>query len=251
MRRIGLFLLLIVSLATCTPQDITSALRLLHGQSRVYIIFEARTVSTESDIPAALDQMAALMQRRLDLAGINATAEGFSGEKAVIVVQGDTDDLDALIALMTRPGRVEFTDLRSAPAELLAPSADALVSTSAHPLPEGQTDPVTGEPYPTMLDAVQVVEAQAKVSPFTGDWDIVLTFSPEHGAILADYTAANIGTTLGILIDGKLLSAPTIQVQIGEQAQISGIFSEAEARELAAVIGGGTLPFALTVAELR
>jgi len=68
---------------------------------------------------------------------------------------------------------------------------------------------------------------------------------------LFEYTAANIGTTLGILIDGSALSAPTIQAQVSEQAVISGNFSESEARELEAVVGGGTLPFPLTVSEVR
>src|SRR5690606_38710628 len=116
---------------------------------------------------------------------------------------------------------------------------------------DGQTDPVTGEPYWTVLDAVQVIDAQATLNEISGAWDILLTFSPEHGAILSEYTAANVGTTMGILIDGRVLSAPTIQAQIGEQALISGNFTESEARELAAVIGGGILPFPLTVSEVR
>lgn len=56
---------------------------------------------------------------------------------------------------------------------------------------------------------------------------------------------------MGILIDGQVLSAPVIQAQVGEQALITGNFSEAEARELAAVIGGGMLPFPLALAEVR
>jgi preprotein translocase subunit SecD len=250
MRRKLLFLML-VALAGCTPQDVESALRFLHGTPRVYVVFEVDDVSGEPNIPDALDRTAAVVQRRLDLAGIDAEAEGFSGETAVIVVQGAVDDLDALIALVTRPGRVEFTDLRNAPPALVAVPTEAIISTTTHPVPDGQTDPDTGEPYPTVLDAVQVIDAEATRNEITGAWDILLTFSPEHGVILSEYTAANIGTTMGILIDGRVLSAPYIQAQVGEEALITGNFSEAEARELAAVIGGGALPFALTVAEVR
>ena len=134
---------------------------------------------------------------------------------------------------------------------MVAVPTEAIISTTAHPIPDGGTDPDTGEPYPTVLDAVQVIDAEATRNAITGTWDILLTFSPEHGAILSAYTAANIGTTMGILIDGRVMSAPTIQMQLGEQAIISGNFSEAEARELAAVIGGGALPFPLTVSEVR
>jgi preprotein translocase subunit SecD len=250
MRRMRL-LVMLFALAACTPQDMASALRFLYGTPRVYVIFEVEAVSGEPNIPAALDRTAAVVQRRLDLTGIDAKAEGFSGETAVIVVQGHTDDLGALIALVTRPGRVEFADLRSAPPEMLNPPMDILFATSAHPAQDGQTDSDTGEPYPTVLDAVRVIDAEATLNAITGAWDILLTFSPEHGAILSEYTAANIGTTLGILIDGRLLSAPTIPAQVGEEALISGAFTEVEARELAAVVGGGALPFPLTVSEVR
>jgi preprotein translocase subunit SecD len=250
MRRI-LLVLMLFALASCTPEDVEAALRFLHGTPRVYVMFEVEGVSGEPNIPDALDRTAEIVQRRLDLAGIEASAEGFSGETAVIVVQGQTDDLDALIALVTRPGRVEFADLDNALPVLVAAPTDAVFSTSAHPVKDGQADPDTGEPFPTVLDAVQVINAEAILSEFTGAWDILLTFSAEHGAFLSEYTAANIGTVMGILIDGRVLSAPTIQGQVGEQALISGNFSEAEARELAAVIGGGALPFALTVSEVR
>lgn len=250
MRRMLLFVMLL-ALAACTPQDAVSALRFLHGMTRVYVVFEVGSVSREPNIPDALDRTAAVVQRRLDLAGIDAEAKGYSGETAVIVVQGAADDLDGLITLVTRPARVEFADLRNAPPEMLNPPMGILFATSAHPAQDGQTDPVTGEPYRTVLDAVQVIDAEATRNDITGAWDILLTFSPEHGAILSEYTAANIGTTMGILIDGRVLSAPTIQAQVGEQALISGDFTEAEARELAAVIGGGTLPFPLTVSEVR
>ena len=228
-----------------------AALRFLQGSQRLYVVFEVEAVSGEPNIPDALDRTAAIVQRRLDLVGINAEAQGYSGETAVIVVQGYNDNLDALIALVTRPGRVELVDVDKAPPALLVAPTDVLFATSAHPAPDGQADPDTGEPYPTVLDAVQVINAEATLSEISGTWDVMLTFSPDHGAFLAEYTAANIGTKLGILIDGRVLSAPTIQAQIGEEALISGNFTEAEARELAAVIGGGMLPFPLTVSEVR
>lgn len=249
MRRLLLILMLPI-LAACTPDDVKSALHLLHGSPRAYISFEA-DVSGETNIPDALDQAAAVVQRRLDLAGVDAEARGYSGETAVIVVQGYTDDPEGLISLVTQGGRVEFVDLRNAPPELTAQPNDAPIATTAHPTQGEHTDPITGAPYATVLDAVQVIDAQAIKSQYTDSWEVLLTFSPEHGAILSAYTAANIGTTLGILIDARLLAAPIIQVQVGEQALIAGNFTEAEVREMAAVVGGGVLPFDLSVSEVR
>ena len=102
MRRILLFLML-ATLAGCTPEDVAAALRFLHGTPRIYVMFEVEAVTGEPNIPAALDRTAAVVPRRPDLAGIDARAEGFSGETAVIVVQGYTLTR-ALIALVTQPG---------------------------------------------------------------------------------------------------------------------------------------------------
>ncbi len=47
---------------------------------------------------------------------------------------------------------------------------------------------------------------------------------------------------LAIILDGRVISAPTISMEIGNRGEISGSFTESEARNLAAVLGGGVLP---------
>lgn len=250
MRRLLSLTMLALALTACTPDAVQEVFDSLHGPSRVQAIFEA-DVNDQPSIPDALAQTAAVVQRRLELAGIRADVAPFSGETPVIVITAPDGDLDAVITLATRPGQLEFVDLRGAPAALLAVPDDALLSTSAHPNAGGQVDPQTGAPYPTVIDAIQVIEAAAEESPYVSEWQVQITFSPEHGAALADYTAASIGTPLGIAVDGRLLTAPVIQTAIGAEVVISGGMGEAEARELAAVVGGGALPFALTLAEVR
>jgi preprotein translocase subunit SecD len=57
----------------------------------------------------------------------------------------------------------------------------------------------------------------------------------ESGALrLEAFSAEHVGDALGIVIDGKLISTPVIQTEIGGgEVVIAGNFSEAEARELA------------------
>ena len=53
----------------------------------------------------------------------------------------------------------------------------------------------------------------------------------------AEVTRENIGRRLAIIVDGRICSAPVIQGEIsGGKAQITGNFSEKEAKELAAKI---------------
>ena len=56
-----------------------------------------------------------------------------------------------------------------------------------------------------------------------------------------ELTSNNINKRLGIIIDNVLYSAPTIQVAIGAQGQITGNFSAEEANDLALVLRSGAL----------
>ncbi|MEN6558698.1 MAG: protein translocase subunit SecD [Thermoguttaceae bacterium] len=51
---------------------------------------------------------------------------------------------------------------------------------------------------------------------------------------------------LGIILDGQLCSAPTIQSQITDRGQITGSFTQQEVQELVNVLNAGSLPVALS-----
>jgi preprotein translocase subunit SecD len=64
-------------------------------------------------------------------------------------------------------------------------------------------------------------------------------------------TGANVGRPFAIILDGKVVSAPTIQSQIFGSGQITGSFTVAETNELALILRAGALPAPLTVMEER
>ena len=64
-------------------------------------------------------------------------------------------------------------------------------------------------------------------------------------------TGANIGRPFAIILDGKVVSAPTIQSQIFGSGQITGTFTVAETNELALILRAGALPAPLIVMEER
>ena len=64
-------------------------------------------------------------------------------------------------------------------------------------------------------------------------------------------TGANIGRPFAIILDGKVVSAPTIQSQIFGNGQITGNFSVAETNELSLILRAGALPAPLIVMEER
>jgi len=70
-----------------------------------------------------------------------------------------------------------------------------------------------------------------------GGYQVHLNFNAEGSKKFAEVTTANVGRLLGIVLDGKLYSAPRLNEPItGGSAQITGHFSAREAEQLANVL---------------
>ncbi len=78
--------------------------------------------------------------------------------------------------------------------------------------------------------------AQASVQPGGGGWEVDLTLNPRQRREFARVTRAEVGHELAIVVDGQLLSAPTVMDPITSgEFQITGLthdFAEHLARRL-------------------
>jgi preprotein translocase subunit SecD len=76
-----------------------------------------------------------------------------------------------------------------------------------------------------------------------GGWLVAFSLDSEGGRIFGDFTGANIGRQLAIVLDDTVYSAPVIRSKIGEgRGQIEGNFTADTARDLAIVLRAGALP---------
>ncbi len=90
-------------------------------------------------------------------------------------------------------------------------------------------------------------------------WEVVLEFNSEGGRLFAEISRdiAGTGRSIGIFLDDRLISAPTVDVQyaetgiLGGGAVISGTFDAEGAGDLAIQLRGGALPLPVEVAETR
>jgi preprotein translocase subunit SecD len=64
-------------------------------------------------------------------------------------------------------------------------------------------------------------------------------------------TSQNIGKPLAIILDNRVVSAPTIQSQITDRGQITGSFTAQQAADLALVLRSGALPASIKYLEER
>jgi preprotein translocase subunit SecD len=99
---------------------------------------------------------------------------------------------------------------------------------------------VYAEPIITARD---IASASALESPYhrvdgTALFEIHVTFTKEAADRLGKFTEEHIGELLAIVVKEKLVSAPMITGRISDQAVISGVFSEKEARQIAKLLSG-------------
>jgi preprotein translocase subunit SecD len=77
----------------------------------------------------------------------------------------------------------------------------------------------------------------------TGGYEIAFELKEDASKIFADYTSANVGKILAIVLDGKIISAPRINSAItGGSGVIQGSFTQEEANTLAVQLRYGSLP---------
>ncbi|HLO49512.1 MAG TPA: protein translocase subunit SecD, partial [Kamptonema sp.] len=102
----------------------------------------------------------------------------------------------------------------------------------------------------TGLNGKNLKDAQAEPSQGGNNWKVVLRFDTPGGELFATMTKnlAGTGRTLGIYLDEKLISSPTVGVQFAESGitggnvEITGSFTVQEANDLAVQLRGGALP---------
>jgi len=85
-----------------------------------------------------------------------------------------------------------------------------------------------------------------------GGYVVNLTFSSEGTTKFADLTTKLIGQRLGVFLDDKLLTNPTVNVPIlNGQAEITGYATLDEAANHAVLMRSGSLPVSMSIAEKR
>lgn len=112
------------------------------------------------------------------------------------------------------------------------------------------------QPIVLKKDAVMtgeyITDARATIESNNNQFSVSMTFNARGAKVFERVTEENIKKRLAIVLDGKCYSAPVIQDKIGGgKAQITGSFTQDEARDLAIVLRAGALPAPVNVLEQR
>jgi len=112
---------------------------------------------------------------------------------------------------------------------------------------------------PADLTGEALTDAFARPQQSGNLWEVVIEFDSEGSTKFAEISReiAGTGRSIGIFLDDRLISAPSVDVRYAETgitgggAVISGTFNAESASELAIQLRGGALPLPVEVVETR
>lgn len=188
-----------------------------------------------------------IVRRRIDAAGTREPTIVREGSDRILIEVPGIGSADELKALIGTTAKLTFNQVTGT-----APSADQNPGAGKEVLPDAENASLF-----YVLESVPVVTGDdlTDARPETdqnGRPAVGFRFNPGGARAFGDYTASHIGEPFAIVLDGKVISAPTIQAHIaGGSGIITGNFTVQQATDLALLLRAGALPAGMTFLEER
>ncbi len=227
-------------------------------QGGTQVLLEAALPPGQTLTPGVMNTARNIVENRVNGLGVSEAVVQLQGEDRIITELPGVRDPDQAIRTIQSTGQLEFVDPQGA--SLLQ---GMMINTTNHPdaveqaqaaAASGVRDPIDApygnQVFQTAMTGGVLREALAMQDQL-GRWQISFLLSESGNDIFYNYTAANIGRPMAIVLDGVVLSAPVIEAAIRDQGVINGTFTQDEAQSLAVQMQYGALPVPLNVADTR
>jgi preprotein translocase subunit SecD len=206
-------------------------------------------VGSTGALNRAMDSAKDVIDRRINALGTLEPTIIRQGPDRIVVQVPGLKDPEALKELIGKTAKLEFKVVDEAAIFEDTQKGKARVGSQALPNAEG------GFVAVRRLGGIQgdqLTGAQQGFDQKTNEPVVNIQFNSEGGQKFARMTQKYVGKPFAIILDGKVLSAPTINEAIlGGASQISGNFTVESANQLAIALNSGALPVALKVVEER
>lgn len=104
---------------------------------------------------------------------------------------------------------------------------------------------------PQIIKGSEIDKAEAGTTQGAGAWVVSLDYKSGARDLWSKYTAQNIGKATAFTLDSKVVSAPQINGAINGTTEVSGDFSQSEAKDLANVLKYGSLPLSFKASDAQ
>jgi protein-export membrane protein SecD len=247
-----------LSFGSPTPRSYTDFKLGLDLQGGTQVMLEADLADGQLPDEGAMSAAKTIVENRVNGLGVSEAVVQSQGETRLIVELPGVDNPDQAVETLRSTGQLEFVDAGG-----LQLGQGMVINTTNHPtlatdlqaqIAAGTAQPEL-IPYPeqvfeTVMTGDVLRNAIASIDQFNA-WQINFELTGAGSDQFYEYTRANIGQPLAIVLDGRVLSAPTINAAIRDSGVISGQFTQEEAESLAVQMRYGALPVPLKVVDIR
>ena len=224
-------------------------------------VFEAEGTEQTPANAENVDKTLQVLRGRVDALGVAESTLVRQGENRILVelpgVTSDTEAQEAEERIGTTAKLTIHEVLSTTEPDAEPSKKDNLVLLS------DQGD--TLEVGPTVIQGDEVTGASAVQREQSVEWVVAIDFDGKGGDTWADITgkaacnpSGDPKRRIAIVLDGEVLTSPEVNTGVGcdvgirgGSTDITGNFTSAEAKELAALIEGGSLPLELTAISDR
>lgn len=181
----------------------------------VYTVYQAEN-NGDPDFDTKMESTVSILTSRLTRQGFTEATVTRQGSDRIRVEIPNVSDPNQILTIIGTPAQLYFVD-------------------------EGGNN---------LMEGAMVKNAQAAQDQ-DGKPCIAFELTDEGAKIFAEATAANLGKTISITLDGETISRATVNTVIaGGKGEITGNFTADEAKNLATLILSGALPLNLTQLEV-
>ncbi len=248
----------------------------LRGGTHLLLELDVAKLGKKEQLNDAMARAIEIIRNRIDQYGVGETPISRQGERWISVDLPGISNTEEAENLIGKTALLEFRLVNESPeAQTVISKAELMdgsplnkdgtpVPEIAKLLPKGTIlcKSAAGEEgdrtrYYVLNDTVSVTGAYLENARVESDRQfgtpsIGFTFNKEGGRLFDQFTGANVGKYLAIVLDGVVHSAPVIKTRIsGGSGVIEGSFTLEEARDLAIVLRAGSLPAPVNIIEKR
>jgi protein-export membrane protein SecD len=207
------------------------------SNNQVEIIFSKYGLLTINN--SALKQSIEIVRRRIDDVGTKEPTILQRGEKRILIELPGLKDPERIKSLLGKTAQLNFR-LVTENSEF---GTDKLISENGEKLNVSKRIIMSGE---------NLIDAQPNINNQNNQPTVSFTLDRLGAQKFGRATTDNVGKRLAIVLDGEIVSAPSINESITSGSGIiSGNFSFQEATDLALLLRSGALPTPLKVVEER
>lgn len=209
---------------------------------------------------AQVTRTAEVLASRLDQAGADDPEVTTEGDR-ISVRAGGIDDPDRIRRLLLSNAQLEFRFISFPKDGSSAASREEVLQSYGGDLPpdveilEGDQRTEDGGKAGTLYYAVEkeraasgedFVSARPGRNQF-GNPMLSFELNPQAASIFGEKTGANVGRSLAIVLNGRVVSNPMVRSRITDRGQIEGNFTEEEIQDLTMMLRSGALTAPVTL----